>query len=215
MCVWCIYYTHEWKCFFFHRNSHSAVVCALRLYVLHATNYHTSSNMYFYPYIWKKNTVFLYGRISIPPFSICHKRNKLPLHVPFNHYCGSRCHMLIILWIVSIVSLFSWFFFFSLCFIPSFSLSFCFLPLPLLLLLLFMFYIFFCYTSNDLNDGIVLWKRALIMCGLPFKLLTFHFVAPVKHRLKHRRIASHTIANRFFSSYIDAFFIEQDSKENE
>lgn len=38
---------------------------------------------------------------------ICHKRNKLLLHIPFSHCCGYRCHVFIIMWIVSIMSAFS------------------------------------------------------------------------------------------------------------
>lgn len=39
-------------------------------------------------------------------FFICHKRNKLLLHVPQSYYCGYRCHVLIIMCIVSIMSAF-------------------------------------------------------------------------------------------------------------
>lgn len=53
-------------------------------------------------------------------FFICHKRNKLLLHVPFGHYCSYRCHVLIIMWIVSFMLAFPRSFL-----SPSLSLSLC------------------------------------------------------------------------------------------
>lgn len=75
-------------------------------------------------------------------FSICHRRNKLPFHIPSNHYSGCRCHA----YNHRISCLFSMLFLLFF-FVHSDA------------LLLFMFFIFFCYYSNDLY----VFEKPLIM----------------------------------------------------